>query len=84
MLTDARASLSMMGSKGSKPRKPRHSQHLPKVGTATENARALHEEREAVVDNVGLGAAGHWTKIVLVGIAVLVLAAAVVALIALD
>ena len=42
-----------MGSSGSKPRKPDHSQHLPKVGTATENERLLHEEREAVFGSDG-------------------------------
>ena len=44
-----------MGSKGSKPRKPKHSQHLPKVGTATENQRLLHEEENAVLRQMGLG-----------------------------
>jgi hypothetical protein len=81
---DFRASLTDMGSRGAKPRKPRHSQHLPKVGTATENERALHEEREAVLDNVGLAGVGYWTKVVIVAIAVLILVGAVVALVALD
>jgi hypothetical protein len=73
-----------MGSKGGKPRKPRRSQHLPKVGTATENERALHEEREAVLDNIGLASVGYWTKVVIASIAVLILAGAVVAFVALD
>jgi hypothetical protein len=73
-----------MGSEGDKPRKRRRSQHLPKVGTATENERALHEEREAVLDNMGLGGAGYWTKVVIAAIAVLIVAVAVVAFIALD
>ena len=65
-----------MGSKGSKPRKPSHSQHLPKVGSATENRRALHEEQEAVLDQFGLKHAGSGTKVVLGSIvAILVIAA---------
>jgi hypothetical protein len=44
-----------MGRKGNKQRKPEHSRHLPKVGTATENEWALHEEREAVLDQMGVG-----------------------------
>ena len=43
-----------MGSKGSKPRKPSHSQHLPKVGTADENARLQREERAAIGDVMGI------------------------------
>jgi len=46
-----------MGSKGSKPRKPSHSQHLPKVGTATENARLQHDERAAIGDVMGISGA---------------------------
>ena len=81
---DVGASLTGMGSKGAKPRKPGHSQHLPKVGTATENERALHEEREAVLDNIGLAGVGYWTKVVVAAIAVLIGVGAVVAFIALD
>ena len=80
----SRASLHGVGSKGSKPRKPRRSQHLPKVGTATENQRALHEERAAVFDNVGLGGVETWTKVALAVLAVLILVVGVVAFIALD
>lgn len=65
-----------MGSKGSKPRKPSHSQHLPKVGSATENQRAMHEEQEAVLGQLGLRHASTGTKVV-VGtiVAILVLGA---------
>jgi hypothetical protein len=65
-----------MGSKGSKPRKPSHSQHLPKVGSATENKRALHEEQEAVLDQFGLKHASTGSRVV-VGtiVAILVLGA---------
>ena len=73
-----------MGSKGDKPRRPRRSRHLPKVGTATENERALHEERAAVFDNVGLGGVETWTKVALAVLAVLILVVGVVAFIALD
>jgi hypothetical protein len=63
-----------MGSKGAKPRKPEHSGHLPKVGSATENEIALHEEREAVLGQFGARNASWLTKstltIVLVVIAV--------------
>ena len=73
-----------MGSKGDKPRRPRRSRHLPKVGTATENERELHEEREAVLDNLGLAGAGSWTKFAIAVVAVLILIIAVVTLVALD
>jgi hypothetical protein len=73
-----------MGSEGDTPRRPRRSRHLPKVGTATENDRALHEEREAVLDNIGLAGAGSWTKFVIAAVAVLILVVAVVTLVALD
>jgi len=58
-----------VGSKGKKPRKPSHSQHLPKVGSAGENARLQHEERSAVADVMGLGGASSATKtaIVIIG-----------------
>jgi hypothetical protein len=73
-----------MGRQGSKPRKPRRSQHLPKVGTATENERALHGEREAVLDNMGLGSTGRGAKVILATIAVLIVVVAILAFVALD
>ncbi len=51
-----------MGSKGKKPRKPSHSQHLPKVGTAPETQRLLHEEHQAILDTMGVGSAGKGLK----------------------
>ena len=55
-----------MGSNTSKPRKRKkgaqHPQHLPKVGTATENERLLHEEQHAVMSQMGLGHAGSGTR----------------------
>ena len=80
-----------MGSSGQKrSRKAKHGhsgkpQHLPKVGTATEERYAEHEEREAVMGNLGISRGGSavwkWT----IGIiAVVMVIAAVVALIAID
>jgi hypothetical protein len=70
-----------MGSSTSKPRKkkksaPNHPQHLPKVGSATENQRLLHEEQHAVLDQMGLGRSGSGTRtLVTVVIVVLVVGA---------
>jgi len=80
----ATATLVGMGSRGQKPRKPEHSEHLPKVGTATENERALHEEREAVLDNIGLAGTPSWLKLTIGVVAVLVVIGAVIALVALN
>jgi hypothetical protein len=55
-----------VGSKGRKPRKPSHSQHLPKVGTSTENERLLHAERRAIGETMGLGAVPMWVRTVVV------------------
>ena len=70
-----------MGSKGSKPRKPQHSQHLPKVGTETENERLMHEEHQAIADVMGVGGASQWVKVAVVGIAILLLIGAVLGLV---
>jgi hypothetical protein len=59
-----------MGSKGSKPRKPSHSQHLPKVGTADENARLQREERAAIGDVMGIS--GGALRILLIVGAILI------------
>ena len=65
-----------MGSKGKKPRKPQHSQHLPKVGSSTENKRLLHEEQQAVLGQMGVGGAPSGVKVfVTAAIAVLVVGA---------
>ena len=69
-----------MGSSGSKPRKKKSGrkspQHLPKVGTATENQRLLHEEQHAVAAQMGLGNVGAGTrKVVMIGIAVVLVIA---------
>jgi hypothetical protein len=60
-----------MGSKGSKPRKPSHSQHLPKVGTADENARLQHEERAAIGDVMGISGSA-FRIIAIIGVIMLV------------
>jgi hypothetical protein len=60
-----------MGSKGSKPRKPSHSQHLPKVGTSTENARLQHEERQAIGDVMGISGAA--VRVILIIGAILII-----------
>jgi hypothetical protein len=65
-----------MGSKGRKPRKPQHSQHLPKVGTKAENDRLLHQEQNAVLNQMGMGGASPVMKtIVIVIIVILVFSA---------
>jgi hypothetical protein len=70
-----------MGSNRSKPRKRKkgapHPQHLPKVGSATENERLLHEEQHAVLDQMGVGHAGTGTR-TLVGVVLVVFAAGAV------
>lgn len=72
-----------MGRKGSKPRKPEHSRHLPKVGTATENEWSLHEEREAVLDQMGVGDASSVTKIVVTAVVVVFMVGAILGLLVL-
>jgi hypothetical protein len=69
-----------MGSKGSKPRKRKQSQHLPKVGSATENQRLQHAEREAVLDNMGMGGASQSTRTIVGIIVVVVIVMALLAL----
>jgi len=69
-----------MGSKGSKPRKPKHSQHLPKVGSATEVQRSQHAEREAVLDNMGMRSASQSTRTIVGIIVAIVIVVALLAL----
>lgn len=71
-----------MGSSTSKPRKKKkggaqhHPQHLPKVGSATENEHLLHEEQQAVFAQMGFGGAGSGTRtLVTVVIVVMVVGA---------
>jgi hypothetical protein len=78
-----------MGSSGSKPRKRKRQgkatpQHLPKVGTATENERLLHEEQHAVAAQMGLGNVSPTTRWILIGIAVVIVVAAIIGLIGLN
>jgi hypothetical protein len=57
-----------MGSNKSKPRKRKKGahqpQHLPKVGSAPENERLLHDEQQAVLSQMGFGHASSGTKTV--------------------
>ena len=76
-----------MGSSGSKPRKKKsHSQpqHLPKVGTTTENERLLHEEQHAVTSQMGLGNSSGPTKTIVMAIIIIVLVLAIIGLIGLN
>ena len=69
-----------MGSKGQKARKPDHEQHLPKVGSATENERLLHEEQEAVLGQMGLRNAPSIVKVAVTAIVVVLVVGAIVGL----
>lgn len=79
-----------MGSSGSKPRKRKKSQskgnpqHLPKVGTATENERLLHEEQQAVADQMGVGNLSSGTKTIVMAVAIFIVVAAIIGLIGLN
>lgn len=73
-----------MGSNKSKPRKRKKGahqpQHLPKVGTKTENERLLHEEQHAVMSQMGLGNAGSGTRTVATIVIVLLVVGALLGL----
>jgi hypothetical protein len=69
-----------VGSKGRKPRKPRHSQHLPKVGSAIENERLLHEEQQAVMAQMGVGHAPSGVKIAVTAVVVVLIVGALLGL----
>jgi hypothetical protein len=78
-----------MGSSGSKPRKKKKSQgnrpqHLPKVGTATENERLLHEEQHAVAAQMGMGNASSSTKTIVMGVVIFIVVIAILGLIGLN
>ena len=75
-----------MGSSGSKPRKKKKSnnpQHLPKVGTATENERLLHEEQQAVASQMGMGNMSSSSKRILLGVVAAIIVITIISLIAL-
>ena len=85
MATQARVlACPRMGSSGIKRRKkkghPQHAEHLPKVGSSTENERLLHEERQAVLDQVGFGHAGTGTKAIVTGVIVVLVVGALIGL----
>ena len=73
-----------VGSKGKKPRKPSHSQHLPKVGTRTEEQRMMHEEHDAILDTMGMGGLGKGGRSVVWIVGAVMLAAAIVGLVILT
>ncbi|HUI47384.1 MAG TPA: hypothetical protein VL119_01730 [Acidimicrobiia bacterium] len=68
-----------MGSSGQKPRrgKTKHPQHLAKVGTPAENARLQHAEREAVLENMGMGRASGLPRVVIYVVIALLVAGAI-------
>jgi len=68
--------------KTSKPRKPQH--HLPKVGTPADDAYRLRHSRDDVVDFGLTRSRGKSVNLVLAGIAILVLALGVIALVAIT
>ena len=75
-----------MGSSGSKPRKKKksnHPQHLPKVGTATENQRLLHEEQQAVASQMGMGNMSSSAKKILLGVVAAIIVITIISLSAL-
>ena len=73
-----------MGSNKSKPRKKKGSQHqaqhLPKVGTKTENERLLHEEQHAVMSQMGLGGSGSAMKTIAIVVIIAIVVGAVLSL----
>jgi hypothetical protein len=77
-----------MGSSGSKPRKKKSQgnqpQHLPKVGTATENERLLHDEQHAVAAQMGLGDASRTTKTIIFAVVIVVVAVTILGLVGLN
>ena len=73
-----------MGSSRSRPRRkkgePLHPDHLPKVGSSTENERLLHEEQHAVMEQMGLGGAGTGAKAIVTGLIVVLVVGALIGL----
>ena len=69
-----------MGSNRIRPRKKKGAthqpQHLPKVGSATENQRLLHEEQQAVLDQMGVGRAGTAAKTIVTALIVVLVVGA--------
>lgn len=87
-----------MGSKGSKPRKPKRSQHQTEhaqhqrnssqrasaVDPVTAAERMQHEEREAVLDTMGLGSVSPAVKVAIAVVGIALLVAAILILVVLD
>ena len=66
-----------MGNAGQKSRKGKKRQHIAKVGTHTNDQAA---ERRAVADNLGLGHAAPWVRVLAMVVAVLLIAGALIGL----
>jgi hypothetical protein len=76
-----------MGSSGQKSRKGKKKnppQHLAKVGTPTENERLQHAEREAVLENMGMGGASSAMRVVIWVVIALLVGGAICALLLLT
>jgi len=83
---EAPVSITAMGRSGQKSRKgkKKHSQHLAKVGTPAENERLQHAEREAVLENMGMGGAFGWLRVVIYIVIALVVGGAIYGLLLLT
>ncbi len=75
-----------MGRSGQKPRKgkKKHPQHLAKVGTPAENERLQHAEREAVLENMGMGRASGGLRVVIYVVLALLVGGAIYGLLLLT
>ena len=74
-----------MGWSGQKPRRgKKHPEHLAKVGTPAENERLQHAEREAVLENMGIGGASGWLRVVLYSVVALLVVGAIYGLLVLT
>jgi hypothetical protein len=74
-----------MGRSGQKARKGKnHPQHLSKVGTPAENERLQHAEREAVLENMGMGGTNGWLRVVAYAVIALLVAGAIYGLLVLT
>ena len=74
-----------MGRANSKSRKKKghqsvQHQHLPKVGTSTENDRLLHEEQQAVLGQMGVRNASSGVKAGVTAVVVVLIVAAILGL----
>jgi len=73
-----------MGRANQKPRKGTQHQHLPKVGSAPDNAHLQHAEREAVLGNMGMSGLSGWMRVALIAVVVLIVIGGIYALLVLT